>query len=75
MSRDEQLSELKENKEKLATVEEKLEKAEESTKAIKTEKKKLASTIRKEELNDLLDAIEKTNLSVTDDIEFKKKNK
>lgn len=75
MSRDEQLSELKENKEKLATVEEELEKAEESTKSIKTEKKKLASTIRKEELNDLLDAIEKTNLSVTDDIEFKKKNK
>lgn len=75
MSRDEQLSELKENKEKLATVEKELEKAEESTKAIKTEKKKLASTIRKEELNDLLDAIEETNLSVTDDIEFNKKNK
>ena len=68
MPRGPKRSALEVNKEKLAAVEEKLAKLEE------TEKKELAAEIRKAELSELLDAIEESNLSVNDVHEFIKQN-
>ena len=71
MARGPKRSALEVNKEKLAAVEEKLAKLEETVKA---EKKELAAEIRKAELSELLDAIEESNLSVNDVHEFIKQN-
>ena len=79
MPRGPKRSALEVNKEKLAAVEEKLAKLEETVKALKAEKKDAYDIFRLDVtwlswLGELLDAIEESNLSVNDVHEFIKQN-